>query len=1077
MEKKIEDQYQKLEHEDHILKKPHMYIGSLENEERELFLPSDLYDLSGLTLKEEKINYNPAFINLFDEIITNASDHYIKTNENVKNIVIEVTEDTISVKNDGPAIPIKIHTKHNKYVPELIFGDLLSGENLDEKDERMVGGTHGLGAKIVNLFSKKFKVEIADGENKYEQTFYNNLSRRYKPKITKGKNTYTKITYKPDFERFGIEKIDDEIKKIFLKRAIDVSAYCPKAKIYFNGKKITVNNFKEYINAHINEEQEYFYNKVGENWEVGVTPLIGGNSQISIVNGVFTEEGGTHVEFIKKHLIKNVVSSLRNKYKSLDIKNSDIQNNICIFVKANIINPTFNSQTKEKLIKKINDEINITDNFVKKLINSDLFSDIIQKIENREAIKLKKQSKGKKSNLRIKKLDDANKAGTKYSQGCSLFITEGDSAKSFVLSGIDKKDKDYFGIYPLKGKLLNVRDVSMNKISENNEIKDLMNILGLEYGKKYKDKSSLRYDKLVITTDSDVDGTHIKGLIINFIDYFWPELLELDFIYEFVTPIVRATKNSSIRYFYKLDNYKKFKDSNESKGYFFKYYKGLGTIEPKESKKFFKNLNKHLIKIDDSENKDIIDLVFKNERANERKNWLINYDPNQEWDKFSQKTDINSFFNREFIEFSMYDNIRSIPSMIDGLKPAHRKILYTLFKKNFKNEIKVSQLSGAIIDLAAYHHGPQALEQSIIDLAQNFVGSNNINLLEPKGGFGTRVNGGKDAAASRYIFTQLKTTTRKLFRSNDEKLLDYVNEDGKIIEPHYYIPIIPLILVNGTKGIGTGYSTEVPAFNIRDIIRWYKNKLDGKQNRKKLIPYYEGFKGNIIQSEKEKTKFITYGNYEKDAKGNIKITELPIGVWNEKYFDHLHKLIEQKKIKKFVNNCTDSEIDILIIPNDGFKEKDLKLSSDDFKCSLRISNMHLFDKNNKLKKYENVEDILEEFYDIRYSYYEKRKKFLLESMEKDVDILNDKILFIDNIIKNNIELGNKNKQDILDELKQMNFKNTDLEFLLDMNFISMTSEKIKQLKENKQKIENQYQELKQTSIEKLWKDELNEIKL
>lgn len=577
-------------------------------------------------------------------------------------------------------------------------------------------------------------------------------------------------------------------------------------------------------------------------------------------------------------------------------------------------------------------------------------------------------------------------------------------------------------------------------------------------------------DNLLLT--HNCDGYHIKGLLINLFDTFWPELLELDFIYEFITPIVRATKGKSRRFFYKLHDYRKFRDGEKSKGYFFKYYKGLGTIDANESKLFFKNLKKHLIRIEDSD-RDVIDLVFKNKRADERKQWLLNYKPDLEWDKFSNKTTIESFFNNEFIEFSMYDNIRSIPSMVDGLKPSHRKILYTMFKKNFKNEIKVSQFCGSVIEMAAYHHGPQSLEQSVVNMAQDFVGSNNINLLQPLGQFGTRVHGGSEAAASRYISTQLSDITRNIFMKEDDNILQYINEDGQIIEPTYYLPVIPMLLVNGAKGIGTGYSTDIPQFNHKDIIKWYKAKIEGKK-LPSLIPSYNNFKGKIEFNSKL-NKYVTTGIYKIESQG-VRITELPIGMWNEKFLTHLDKLVDDKKVKDYVNNCTDTEVDILV------KLDDLEMNSNIIKLlklesDLKMTNMIAFNAESKLQKYENVNQILEDFYSVRYKGYEERKEYLIEKVNKEKKIIMNRGNFVQAILTGKLQLNNKPKSDVISQLQNLNIEEVDdgYDYLLNMNILSLTKEKLDDLKKQFTDVKSKLKELKDKTIEEMWLEDLSKI--
>jgi DNA topoisomerase-2 len=420
--KKAAERYQKLTHREHVLQRPETYIGSTLTEKKSLYVVENLEEIKFI---KKELDFNPGFLKLFDEVIVNASDHYIRTEGQVKKIIIQVENDNISIMNDGPGIPIEMHEKEKMYIPELIFGNLLTGENFDDTEERMVGGRNGFGSKLTNIYSKKFILDCADGTNRFQQTFYNNLSRKSTPKITKSKKSYTKITYFPDFERFGLEEINEDIKSIFLKRSVDVAVYCPKVKVYFNDTLIPMKNFKDYIQMYINEE-EYFTETINENWEIGVCKSSDDQfEQISMVNGIFTYEGGTHVNYITNQITKKISEALTKKYKG-KVNITDIERNLFVFVNCKIANPSFTSQTKEKLITKILRNSEISDNFIKKIMNSEIVESIINYIEAKEAAKLRTQSAGKKSKIKIKKLDDANKAGSKDSSKCLLFLTEGD---------------------------------------------------------------------------------------------------------------------------------------------------------------------------------------------------------------------------------------------------------------------------------------------------------------------------------------------------------------------------------------------------------------------------------------------------------------------------------------------------------------------------------------------------------------------------------------------------------------------------------------------------------------------------
>lgn len=579
------------------------------------------------------------------------------------------------------------------------------------------------------------------------------------------------------------------------------------------------------------------------------------------------------------------------------------------------------------------------------------------------------------------------------------------------------------------------------------------------------------------------DGNHIKGLVLNIFDSYWPELLDIPFIYEFVTPIVKVSKGKEVKYFYRLNEYQKWKESNP-KGYQIKYFKGLGTLEPYEAKMFFKNINKHLIRFNQTESettKDLIDLAFNKKRTDDRKEWLLGYEPVEIIDKFSTKQTYESFFNNEFIEFSMYDNVRSIPSVMDGFKPSQRKIMYTMFKNNYKDDIKVSNFSGAVIQATSYHHGNSSIEGTTVGLAQNFVGSNNINLLEPKGQFGTRICGGSDAASSRYIFTKLSPVTRYLYKEVDDHILHYLNDDGTLIEPEFYTPIIPMCLINGAEGIGTGWSTFIPKFNPKDITKYLANKLGGKSTKIDIKPYYKGFKGEIV-FDSEFNRYITKGVIHKVNMSTLKITELPIGMWNDKYYDILDKMIEKNIIKDYSKNDTDIDVDITInITRE--KLKDIEDNKEDLvnifslESYLSMGNLILWNANGKIKKYESVYEVIDDFYSVRLDYYGKRKDYILEKLEKEKKIILNRMKFINAILKGTLKINNVKKDVIEEELIKMEIDKVDdsFNYLLNMPLISLTNEKLMELKESSEKKKEEIKTISGITLPEMWLEDLKEL--
>lgn len=1076
--KTIEDIYQKLTQEEHVLKRPDTYVGSTLIQDKAVWTISDPNNINDFSIEKKNIKYTPAFLKLFDEILTNASDH-VQRGGGVKNIKVNITKDwNISVWNDGTGIPIQIHKEHNIYVPELIFGHLLTGSNYDDTEERYGAGRNGLGSKLVSIFSSKFVIDCADGKKAYYQEFLDNLSIKTKPVIKTTTKSYTNITYTPDFTRLPIEDTSDNLLSMCIKRVIDIAVYNPTIKVYFNDKLININNIKDWCNLHISKDSELFYEEINDKWAIGLTQSNTDNfEQCSIVNGNTTWSGGTHVDFIMNQIVKRLTEELTKGKKGIKIKPIDIKNKFHLFLVCKIANPTFDSQTKENLTIKIKDKVELSDKLYKQLLKSEIIQSILEWVQMREQAALNKlNTKSAGKTIRVDKLVDAHQAGTVNGYKCALCIAEGDSARGTVLTGLSEVGRDYWGVFPIKGRPLNVRDVAVSKIINNDEISNIIKIIGLVPGKTYKDIKELRYGKIVFFTDADHFGISIKGLLINFIHKMWPELLSLGFCYEFITPIVKATKGKVLKEYYDIEKYKRDVELEKLNGFHIKYYKGLGTITAPEIKDMFKNIDKHLIqfKYEEKRDSDKIDMVFNSKRANERKEWMTNYKGEILPDKFGKHNKIGEFIDTEFIQFSNYDNVISIPNMIDGLKPSQRKIMFGAFKRNLKDEIKVAQFGGYIAEHTHYAHGENNLFGTIISMAQNFVCANNIPLFIAKGNFGNRRDP-KSAASPRYIYTYLNPIVSLIFRKEDERILNYLYEDTDQIEPEYYLPIIPMLLVNGTSGIGTGWSTDIPKYNPLSLIQVIRKKLTKPDIRYAINPSYVGWNGDLDWND-DKNTYISKGIYTLSKnKKQVHITELPIDVSTDKYISILDKLCDDKKIKKYTDNSTDITIHITIDLIDNTKLSDLesilKLTN-----NISINNMNTF-LDNKIVKWNSAEELLNTWFDIRLKYYEIRKTKWLKVLELQYKKYINILCFIKAVISNELIINNRKKSDIINDLTEMEFEmyNDSYDYLLNIPIYHLSKDKYDEYKQSAKNLKNDIQEYKQKTPSEIWDDELVEL--
>jgi len=1137
--KKVETKYKKYELLEHIQSLPDTYIGSTELTKIRTYI----YSSESKKMLEKEITYIPGLLKIFDEVIVNAIDHSMRlkseSKENikhVKNIKISIDKDSgeISVFNDGNGIDIEKHSEYNDiWIPELIFGELLTSTNYDKTQEKTWGGKNGFGAKLTNIFSKEFTIETVDHYTKkiYTQKFSNNMRDRSKPTIKSSqKQPYTQITFKPDYERFGLsDGMTDDIYDLFMRRVIDACATTNKdVSVFFNNEKLMIKDFEKYAELFVEKtEQPLVYEVCNDRWEIVATlSKTGIHEQISFVNGINTIRGGRHVDYVTQNIIKRLVDLVQSKKKKT-IKAQHIKDNLIIFVKSIIVNPSFDSQSKETLTtqtSKFGSKCELSDKFIDKLYKSGIVDKALSLTEFHEQKKLVKTDGKKTSKLIIPKLDDANNAGTKNSSNCTLILTEGDSAKTMAISGLSVIGRDNYGVFPLRGKVMNVKDASLQKISDNAEITALKKILGLEQNKKYSDVSSLRYGSIMIMTDQDHDGSHIKGLLFNVFHSLWNTLYKIDgFMTSMLTPIIKATntRTKEVIPFYNMSDYEKWCKSNSTSSWKIKYYKGLGTSSDEEAKEYFRNMKK--ITYTHSHNSDEkIDLAFNKKRSDDRKTWLLNYDKNDVLDYTKDKVNYETFINKEFIHYSNRDLERSINHLCDGLKESTRKILYACFKRKlYTNEIKVAQLAGNVSEVTAYHHGENSLQQAIIGMAQIYVGTNNINLLSPNGQFGSRIQGGSDASSPRYIYTLISQLTKLIFKEEDNCILNYLNEDGQVIEPEYYIPIIPMILVNGGVGIGTGFSTNVPLFNPSNIIDSCLNICSEIESNNVSVkceddlfkiysiidnlvindytPYYLGFNGKIEKNEKGLYESRGIYNWIDDT--TLQITELPIGTWTEDYKEYLESLIlnNQFNLKSFESHYTAKNVNFMLYFTPGSRtvhnntakfENNFKLVSTK---NLSINNIHLYSEKGSIKKYNNTSDIIKEWSKIRINKYYLRKNHQVKNLENDYNILSSKIRFILDVIAGNIKIMNVKLDVIANKLVELKYpkiyKDSDnstdetendlikgYNYLIKMPISQLTLDRKLILEKEVEDLKNKLDLLKNTPINKIWKDELEILK-
>jgi DNA topoisomerase-2 len=1109
--KRIEDTYQKKDLRQQMLDSPDTWAGSIAPQEEEMWVVDEEDD--GVIVREA-VKSIEAFYKIYDEILVNAIDQYQRIETKMAeapaaefkpvrkiSVTLDPASGWITVENDGEGLDVVLHAVLGKYVPEVVFGILLTSANYDKTEKRTVGGKNGFGAKITNVFSKEFKVETVDWRRRlrYRQTWRNNMTVVETPVIdTYRKVPYTRISYLPDYERFGVppEAISTMGDWQLLRRRVYDIAACTgrEVLVYLNGRKLGVKGFEDYINLYIGKKSETkrVYLEAGPRWQLAVCLSQDGEfQQVSFVNGLFTDREGSHVTHVMTNLVKRIIERVdAASKKKVDLKPAFIKNNLRLFLRSTIENPSFDTQTKRKLISTVDSfgsRCELTDEFVDGIIKLGILKRAEQLAEFKAKAGLDKKMSGSARTKRIfhpKLVEGSGVGPNRKGHLATIVFTEGDSAAGFMakgLKGIPESEHQYWGYFPLRGKILNIRTATLKQLEKNEEIAMIIKILGLQPGRAYTDTRDLRYDRVMLLTDADKDGFHIKGLLMNLFSKKWPSLLNLEgFLCDMATPINRALPKAAgtaagILEFYTEREYRLWVETVGAellRRYRIKYYKGLGSWEPKEAReicKAMKTTNYYrqpemitvpalkggtLRTLDNTDYH--FELVFEKNYEDRRKAWLNDgYVPGTEPPAGATASQIKRmnyvyFLNNYVKQFSAADNVRSIPNLMDGLKPSQRKILYCAFKRGDlsgrhanQEGLKVAQLAGYVSEHGAYHHAEESLTGTIVNMAQDYVGHGNYGLFYPSGNFGSRRGGGTDlkkgddSAAPRYIFTYLNRATEQLFRETDSPLLTQQEDEGQPIEPVFFLPVIPFVLVNGAAGIGTGYSTTIPAYNPFTIIRNVRHYLAGEPYEP-MAPWYRGYRGRITMLDEN--RFQTAGAWCRLDADTIRVTELPVGTNTCKSFlayqAFLNTLLpeELRKVATMAGASTggrkkktagDSEptpavegsedsgafkgpvlrdyvmvtftdtefvVDLQFVPGlldrelgawpaspDIYSETGIRLAKKlKLAYTFTTNNLHLYDIDGIIKRFSSPLAILDHWAQIRYNYYVARHQHLLD---------------------------------------------------------------------------------------------------
>jgi len=1166
---------------EHILERPDTQVGSIDNKTIDHSLVWD-FQANAFAMRDNLV-ICPALGKLIDEPLVNVADHKTRFPDLVKKCKVTINVDTgeISIWNDGPGIPVKIHPDWDMYVVQGIFGNLRSSSNFDDTQERFTGGRNGYGAKLCNIFSTQFTVETCDGQKKYKQTWTKNMSVVGKPSVRTMKSdnpkTFTKLSFVPDWTRFGdgVDGWSDDMLCWISTRCVELAGTKPKLEMTLElvkdgqktTKKVPIKGFKAFsqaVSGTLVPDLTFSFCYVNTRWKVGLAPSDGTRGVChSYVNSIATPNEGTHVRHVRNQIVKAIKQKLKKDYKSLRASNGMIEAHLLLFVNCMVPNPTFGSQTKEELTlpaTKFGVKCTFTDAQLSKLIKDTGIVDLIAERSRGTKHEESKFDDAKKSRtVHVDKLEDAVSAGGSKSLDCTLILTEGDSAKALAVAGLAVVGRQKYGVFPLRGVPLNVRQATHDQIKANAEIQNIILIMGLRQNVDYRDpkvRATLRYGHLVIMADQDDDGTHIKSLIVNFIAVFNKTLLSIPFLSQFVTPVMRARKKKLVKSFYSVPEFTKWSKTVDVAKWDVKYYKGLGTSTASEAREYFRDLDRHLIPFDtvdidqrfvsliakyapkkqvrgkrrkvgtstvkaeesggaskveedgddSGETLDLeswnglqwMEMVFEKDLSDLRKQWLTQVPAPTGEVPIEKLGQFAFFFTTAYRLYCQASILRAIPSVFDGFKPSQRKILYMALTRNNK-EIKVEAFSGQGQERVNYHHGAVSLQDAMIRMAQNFPGSNNLNLLSPVGQFGTRLEGGKDSASARYIFTKLDPVARAVFPAADDPVLTYQHEEGMDIEPYHYMPVIPMSLVNGSSGLATGWSSQIPTFNPLDLIDVTEAYLDtGVWDTSAIKPYVRGFTGvyNELDSSGPKDLIVSnlVGSIRMVDSKTLVITELPPGKWVTPFIKFARTNVVHKGGKEpdeVRTMGTETTVDIHIILHKDtvayyaqkkntltpiqFEEllvKDWNLAS---KVSMRTTMAYLLNKDNQVTGY-TIDTILETHAEARLAMYEKRKQSILDSLTVDMDIWTMKAKFLHCLLDDTLVVRKRPLADIQADMTGLGFDEKDHDMLLTLPLKVQTKEMVDAWETKVVKLKEEFEVVSGMTVTEFWKHDLKVLR-
>lgn len=1071
---------------EHVLLRPGVYLGDISLTSRK----TTIYDKDKLINTE--VMHPPALAQLFLEAIGNAGDNVLRSREHSldpKSIDVIMHSDMIRVKNYGRSIPVSTN-EQGYLIPYLIFGVLRSGSNYhdDEEKKSCLIGTNGMGIKLANIFSKEFIVIIVDQQRKLKCTIVwkNNMSIMCEPVIEVCNEIGSvEVIFYPDFQRFGMNGYDETSLKIYQAISIMISFTC-QIPVHFNDKTFKVTSITEYAKLFFDSKTNNMIHFSEEDpktkiwYELCLVDTPNKSETLSYVNGMITADGGVHVDEAYREITQKIIQILDKTIDGVKITKRDVIDHVSVFLNCRIPKPSYKSQTKEYLTKPA-PKINLPEALIKKIRKWQLIEEIYKIIQTKQNKELKKTDGKKNAKIHDGNVVEANWVTTKNRFLTVAMVVEGKSAMGYPKALISylQHGNDKYGICPIQGKILNILEVDFKRALESKQILRLKQFLGLEDNTDYEldiNLKKIKYGTIAIMADADDDGIHITGLLIVFFYKRFIGLIKRGRVVIWMTPIIRAHKGQYKKIFYTRKSFEDWKKTTDGYNEWeIKEFKGLGSSTSEEIKEDSQHI-KYVTLIYDEKAEENINLAFRESLSNDRKKWLYEWLHSEIFNIEPYDCLPISTYILNVMPYFMIESInRAIPCGYDGLKESQRKGIFggNIILKEKKTDARIGSLVGKILEITNYKHGESSLMSSIVKMSQTFVGSNNLPYFKAKGQFGSRKENGKDSSNPRYLSVAKTWWSKLIFREEDVPLLERIFDDGIQKEYKTYYPILPMHLVNGCRGIAMAFATKIPQHNPLDLAFWYQQKILQQLEPEKnhilpfVRPWYKGFRGKILLTN---NKYVTAGNFY-HTEDSIVIDEIPIGKSAVAVELHLQYLVETGLIDDFkMYDCEDNHKFILY----GWKcetpptLQKLKLLTQNSYNNMTV----IFPDNTErftIKTFNNLNDILNDFYEIRVQIYRNRLNYQIATIEKEIPKILEKINFIKDVNDGKIIIANRIDTELEQEVTKLGY---DTKLLDKIKTRDYTINKINILSEQIKQKQLELECLRQTKPEKVWYDEL-----